>query len=82
LSQIKGLAARCRTVRRVSSPKLRTLAKAAQTLGGDQPLADVLGVDAALLGTWLQGVAEVPDAAYFIALEIVAKGPFNGRRAR
>jgi hypothetical protein len=42
----------------------------------------VLGVDAALLGTWLQGVAEVPDAAYFIALEIVAKGPFNGRRAK
>jgi hypothetical protein len=39
-------------------------------------------VDASSLAAWLEGTAAAPDAVYFAALEVVAKGPFNGRRPR
>jgi hypothetical protein len=32
------------------------------------------------LAGWLQGTGDAPDAAYFAALEIVANGPFNGKK--
>jgi hypothetical protein len=32
------------------------------------------------LAGWLQGTSDVPDAAYFAALEIVANGPFNNKK--
>lgn len=66
----------------MTTPRLRTLANAVQTLGGEKALADALGLNAALLRDWLHGVVEPPDAVYFAALEIVAKGPFNGKRGK
>jgi transcriptional regulator with XRE-family HTH domain len=82
LTQVKLAGKRRRILRRMTTPKRRTLATAAQTLGGEQALADALGVDRVLLSTWLQAQVETPDAIYLAALEIVAKGPFNGTRRR
>ena len=63
----------------LATPRTRTLAKAAETLGGEQALAEALGVNVYALAGWLQGASDAPDAAYFAALEIVANGPFNNR---
>ena len=56
MTQVKQAGKPRRILRRMT-PKRRTLATAAQTLGG-------------------------PDAIYLAALEIVAKGPFNGTRRK
>jgi hypothetical protein len=63
----------------MATPRTRTLAKAAEDLGGEQALAEALGVNAYALAGWLQGTSDAPDAAYFAALEIVANGPFNNK---
>jgi hypothetical protein len=60
----------------MATPRMRTLARAVKTLGGEKALADALGVNVALLVRWLDGSAGTPDAAYFAALEIVARGPY------
>ena len=64
----------------VATPKLRTLLKALETLGSEKALADALCVTPTVLASWLGGAATMPDAAYLSALEIVARGPFNGRK--
>ena len=64
----------------MATPRRRTLAKAVQTLGGEQALAETLGVNVYTLAGWLQGTSNAPDAAYFAALEIVANGPFNDKK--
>jgi transcriptional regulator with XRE-family HTH domain len=61
----------------MATPKRRTLVRAAETLGGEQALAEALGVNVYALAGWLQGTSDAPDAAFFAALEIVANGPFN-----
>ena len=61
--------------------RTRTLAKAAETLGGEQALAEALGVNVYALAGWLRGTIQLPDAPYFAALDIVANGPFNNRSA-
>jgi hypothetical protein len=57
----------------MATSRTRTLAEAAETLGGEQALAEALGVNVYALAGWLQGTSDAPDAA----LEIVANGPFN-----
>ena len=59
--------------------RTRTLAKAAETLGGEQALAVALGVNVYALAGWLRGTIQLPDAPYFAALDIVADGPFNNK---
>jgi hypothetical protein len=54
----------------------RTLALASRTLGGDERLAEHLGVAEELLLEWLDGKREPPTSIYVRALELVALGPF------
>lgn len=63
----------------MATPRRRTLAKAAETLGGERALAEALGVNVHTVAGWLQGTSDAPDAAYFAALRIVANGPFNSK---
>ena len=63
----------------MATPRRRTLARAAETLGGERALAEALGVSVYALAGWLQGTSDTPDAPYFAALEIVANGPFNNK---
>ena len=63
----------------MATPRTRTLAKAAETLGGEQALAEALGVNVYALAGWLRGAIQLPDAPYFAALDIVANGPFNNK---
>lgn len=63
----------------MATSRTRTLAKAADTLGGEQALAEALGVNVYALAGWLRGTSQPPDAPYFAALDIVAKGPFNNK---
>ena len=62
-----------------SSPKsstyTRTLALAAETLGGAQPLAQRLKVEQATLERWIAGEEFPPHEAFLHALDIVAAGP-------
>lgn len=53
----------------------RTLALAAQTAGGVQPLAQRLKVDPAGLERWIAGEGFPPHEAFLQALDIVAAGP-------
>ena len=69
-------------MRHVSTPRIRTLQRAAQTLGGEEQLAGALGVSAARLAEWLAGAAHPNDAAYFVALDIVARADFFARRIK
>jgi hypothetical protein len=63
----------------MATARRRTLAKAAETLGGEQALAEALGVNGYALAGWLRGTRDAPDAAFFAALDIVANGPFNNK---
>jgi hypothetical protein len=61
----------------------RTLALAARTLGGQERLAEFLGVGEELLQQWLDAKREPPTSIYVRALELVALGPFAApHRAR
>ena len=50
---------------------------AAQTLGSYQALAQAIGTTTIELADWIAGKIDPPDTAYFAAIDIVAKGPFN-----
>jgi hypothetical protein len=67
---------------RMPTPRIRTLHRAVQTLGGEEPLARALGVSVAQLLEWLAGAAHPHDGAYFAALDIVARPDFFVRRIR
>ena len=69
-------------MRRMSTPRMRTLQRAVQTLGGEERLARALGVSLAQLVEWLAGAAHPHDAAYFAALDIVARPDFFVRRVK
>lgn len=58
----------------MTTPKIRMLTRAAQTVGGEAALAEALGVSAKILADWLEGNSAPPDAAYFVAMDIVANG--------
>lgn len=60
---------------RKSSAYTRTLARAAQSLGGVQPLAKRLKVEQAALERWIAGEEFPPHEAFLQALDIVAAGP-------
>jgi DNA-binding transcriptional regulator YiaG len=71
-----------RIMSRMPTPRIRTLRRALQTLGGEEPLARALGVSLAQLAEWLAGAACPHDAAYFVALDIVARSHFRERRIK
>ena len=60
------------------TPTVRSLRLAADTVGGQSALAEVLGVGVEQVRAWFEGES-VPADIYCAALEIVARGPFNGR---
>jgi hypothetical protein len=66
----------------MSTPRIRTLLRAAQILGGEARLAAALGIAPQALAEWLSGAVDPHDSAYFDALDIVARSPFFARRAR
>ena len=57
--------------------QLRTLIlhEACQTAGGIAPLAKLLCVSSGLLGRWLEGEEEAPDAIYQACIDIVLLHP-------
>jgi len=61
----------------MATPKIRTLQRAAQTLGGERALAEALGVKPEDVARWLAGVTPPHDKAYLAALDIVARGPLH-----
>jgi DNA-binding transcriptional regulator YdaS (Cro superfamily) len=61
--------------------KMRTMQRAVQALGGEQALADTLGVRREDVAQWLSGAASPQDAAYLAALDIVARSPIGWSRA-
>ena len=58
----------------MSNARLRTLRRAVELLGS---VAEALGVRLEEVERWLAGKAALPDAPYFAALDIVARGPFG-----
>ena len=58
----------------VTTPRIRTLRRAAETLGGEQALAAALGVRVKEVLSWLTGQTAPDDRAFFRALDIVALG--------
>lgn len=59
----------------MTSAVIRTLRRAADTLGGEQPLAEALVVPLDQLEEWLKGKGLPMNAVYLTALDIVAQGP-------
>ena len=57
----------------MTTPKVRTLHRVVETLGGEKEAAAALAVTPEELARWLGGEA-VPDDAYLRALDIVAAG--------
>lgn len=57
--------------RKRESAQSRTLARAAEVLGGVAALASHLGVPEPALREWLDSGGEIPDAVFIAALEIV-----------
>jgi DNA-binding transcriptional regulator YiaG len=55
--------------------RTRTVRRAAEDLGGDKALAHALGVTPADVANWISQLAQPHDAAFFAALDIVARGP-------
>ena len=66
----------------MATPRVRTLRRAAQTLGGTEKLARALGVAREQLAEWLVGAGCPHDDVYFSALDIVARSHFFARRTR
>jgi len=58
----------------------RTLERARRALGGVACLADYLGVSQLELNEWLAGRRNPPTTVYTRALDIVARGPFAGKK--
>jgi hypothetical protein len=59
----------------MNTPKVRTMRRAADMLGGEPALAKALGVKPQEVAAWLSGECVASDRAYFLALDIVARGP-------
>lgn len=53
----------------------RTLALAANAIGGCEALAEKLGVTAAVVQGWLAGASEPPTAVYVRALDVLIAAP-------
>ncbi len=64
------------------NPRMRTIKRAVEALGGEHRLAKALGVQREEVTRWLSGESHVSDAAYFAALDIVANGSANDRKSR
>ena len=58
----------------------RTLERARRAVGGVERLANYLGVPEAQLAEWLVGRGKPPTAIYMRALDIVARGPYAGKK--
>ena len=71
---IKPLARACRKDSQPvpSTPKIRTLHRAAQALGSQKALADKLCVKLEDIANWQSGTVELDDRVYFALLDIVA----------
>jgi hypothetical protein len=57
------------------TPKMRTLQRATEVVGGEQKLAEILRVQIDDLSGWLAGTGTPDDKIYLAALDIVARGP-------
>lgn len=53
----------------------RTLALAANAIGGSEALAEKLGVPTAVLQDWLAGASEPPTAMYVRVLDVLIAAP-------
>lgn len=60
---------------RRSSPTIRTLQRAADTLGGVPRLARAFNVSPEEVHAWLSGAKTPPADVYMMALDVVARGP-------
>jgi len=58
----------------------RTLERARRALGSVARLADYLGVSQVELNEWLAGRRKPPTTIYTRALDIVARGPYAGKK--
>lgn len=58
----------------------RTLAKAAQAIGGVEALAQRLGVTSAMMQGWLAGASEAPASIHVRALDILIAAPKQSPR--
>jgi hypothetical protein len=56
----------------LSTPKIRTLQRAAETLGSEKALATKLGVQPEDVADWLSGTVVMDDHVYLALLDIVA----------
>lgn len=64
------------------TPYTRTLQRAASRLGGDERLAQALGVTLAQLRLWSTGAETPPIEIFAAALDIVADGRPDSRRGQ
>jgi len=64
----------------MTTPKTRTHAKTAETLGGEQALAEALCVNVYARAGWLQDTSDAPDAAYSWPLKSSLTVPLDGVR--
>jgi DNA-binding transcriptional regulator YdaS (Cro superfamily) len=58
----------------VQDTRARTLRRAADIVGGEEALALRLGVIPSHLALWLKSIADVPDAVFLRAVDMVLKG--------
>jgi hypothetical protein len=65
-----------------SSAHMRTLQRAAETLGGVRELAELLGKPVADVQRWVDGKAQPPQDLFLVALDIVAGGRYAERPRR
>jgi DNA-binding transcriptional regulator YiaG len=72
----------CGSIGAMPTPRIRTLLRASQILGGETQLASALSVSPEALAEWLSGRVWPHDPAYFAALDIVARSRFFARRTR
>jgi DNA-binding transcriptional regulator YdaS (Cro superfamily) len=59
------------------NPKVRTLRRAAEVVGGPQALAEALGVSPEIVSAWLLGQQALPNESYLRALDLVSQGPHH-----
>ena len=60
----------------------RTLTRAAEILGGSQPLRAYLNVSAAVLALWMSGAAPAPNDAFLKAVDVVIEKNLEDLRRR
>ena len=59
------------------NPKVRTLRRAAEVVGGPEALAEALGVSPEIVSAWLLGRDALPNESYLRALDLVSQGPHH-----